>query len=152
MILVSQALDYQGSSPYVTDNLTSFVTYLPTMAATAWYHGKVDRAGRTLEGFLEEVRDFAVNEYLPALFRGSQDDEGTTHDVARRYAEYIGLDLEYVRRSRLRVSGGRYVKELLRDEGLAVGRLDGRYTADEIDDVAERPSFDASADNIRSWV
>jgi carboxypeptidase C (cathepsin A) len=145
VILVSQALDYQGSSPYVADNLTSFVTYLPTMAATAWYHGKVDRAGRTLEGFLGEVRDFAVNQYLPELFMGSQDDEGTSADVARRYAEYIGLDLAYVQRSRLRVSGGRYVKELLRDEGLAVGRLDGRYTADEIDDVAERPSFDAAS-------
>ena len=29
--------------------------------------------------------------------------------------------------------------------GLAVGRLDGRYTADEIDDVAERPAFDAGS-------
>ena len=145
VILVSQALDYQGSSPYVADNLTSYVTYLPTMAATAWYHGKVDRDGRTLEAFLDEVRDFAINEYLPTLFSGSWEDDAEQRDIARRYAEYIGLDLDYVLRSRLRVAAGRHVKELLRDEGLAVGRLDGRYAADEIDDVAERPSFDAAS-------
>jgi carboxypeptidase C (cathepsin A) len=145
VILISQALDYQGSSPYVADNLTSFVTYLPTMAATAWYHGKVDRTGRTLEGFLDEVRAFTMDTYLPALYRGSGLGEADAEAVARAYAAYTGLDLEYVRRSRLRVQAGRFLKELLRDKGLALGRLDGRYAADEIDDIAERPTFDAAS-------
>jgi carboxypeptidase C (cathepsin A) len=143
--LISQATDYTGSSPYVADNLIAFVTYLPTMAATAWYHGKVDRNGRTLDSFLEEVRHFAIEDYLPALFRGSTLDDATEMEIARRYAGYIGLDVEYVLRSRLRVNSNRFVKELLRDEGLAVGRLDGRYAADEVDDVSERPSFDAAS-------
>ena len=145
VILISQATDYTGSSPYVADNLIAFVTYLPTMAATAWYHGKVDRAGRTLESFLDEVRRFAVDDYLPALFRGSALDQAEERGIAGRYAGYTGLSLEYVLRSRLRVNSTRFVKELLREEGLAIGRLDGRYTADEIDDVAERPSFDAAS-------
>ena len=144
VILVSQALDYAGSTPYVEDNLISFVTYLPTMAATAWYHGKVDRTGRTLEGFLDEVRAFAVEKYLPALWSGSRIDPSAEREVAERYAAYTGLDVQYVLRSRLRVNAGRFVKELLRDEGRAVGRLDGRYTADEVDDVADRPSYDAA--------
>ena len=145
VILISQALDYAGSTPYVEDNLISFVTYLPTMAATAWYHGKVDRAGRRLEDFLDEVRRFAAGEYLTALFRGSGLDRAEEEEVARRYAAYTGLDPAYVLRSRLRVNATRFVKELLREEGLAIGRLDGRYTADEIDDVADRPSFDAAS-------
>ena len=44
----------------------------------------------------------------------------------------------------------RFVKELLRDEGLAVGRLDGRYTRDDIDDTADRPESDAASDAISS--
>ncbi|WP_428614554.1 S10 family serine carboxypeptidase-like protein [Pseudoalteromonas sp.] len=40
IIFVSQALDYQGSSPYVDDNIISYITYIPTLAATAWYHKK----------------------------------------------------------------------------------------------------------------
>jgi carboxypeptidase C (cathepsin A) len=145
VILISQAMDYTGSSPYVDDNLIAFVTYLPTLAATAWYHGKVDRAGRTLESFLEEVREFAIEDYLPALFKGSSLGDAEEQEIARRYAGYIGLDVDYVLRSRLRVNSNRFVKELLRDEGLAIGRLDGRYTAAEVDDISERPSFDAAS-------
>jgi carboxypeptidase C (cathepsin A) len=144
VILISQALDYLGSTP-VADNLIAFVTYLPTMAATAWYHGKVDRGSRTLEEFLQEVRVFAVNTYLPALFQGSGLSVEAADRVARQFSAYTGLDVDYVVRSGLRVQAGRFLKELLRDEGLAVGRLDGRYAADEIDDVAERPSFDAAS-------
>jgi len=144
VVLISQAMDYTGSTPYVSDNFIAFVTYLPTMAATAWYHGKVDPAGRTLEAFLDEVRAFTVQEYMPALFKGSTLDEETEQSIARTLAGYLGLDVEYVLRSRLRVNATRFVKELLRDEGLAVGRLDARYIADEVDDVSERPSFDAA--------
>ena len=145
VILISQALDYAGSTPYVEDNLISFVTYLPTMAATAWYHGKVDRADRSLEAFLDEVRDFAVNDYLPALWQGSTLDASTERRIAERYAAYTGMEVDYVLRSRLRVNAVRFVKELLRDEGVAVGRLDGRYVSDEVDDVAERPAYDAAS-------
>lgn len=142
--LISQAMDYTGSSPYVSDNLIAFVTYLPTMAATAWYHGKVARNGRTLKAFLDEVRGFAVEDYLPALFQGSALGEREKREIAERYAGYIGLDVDYVLRSRLRVNAGRFVKELLREEGLALGRLDARYTADDVDDISERPAFDAA--------
>jgi len=142
--LISQAMDYTGSSPYVSDNLIAFVTYLPTMAATAWYHGKVPREGRTLVAFLNEVRRFAVEDYLPALFRGSALGEPEEREIAERYAAYTGLNVDYVLRSRLRVTAGRFVKELLRDDGLALGRLDARYTADDVDDVSERPAFDAA--------
>lgn len=143
VLLISQALDYQGSSPWA-DNLTSFVTYLPTMAVTAWYHGKVEKAGRTLEEFLAEVETFAVDTYLPALFWGSALPKDVERRIAERYAELTGLEVDYVLRSRLRVQADRFRKELLRDEGLSVGRLDGRYTADEVDDVAERSAFDAA--------
>lgn len=144
VILISQCTDYTGGSPYYPGNLPAFVLSLPTMAAIAWYHEKVDRNGRSLEAFLDEVRSFAVDTYLPALFKGSYLDDAEEVEVARLFAAYTGLDQEYVLRSRLRVSSSRFRKELLRDEGLAVGGYDGRYTSDEIDDVSERPSFDAS--------
>jgi carboxypeptidase C (cathepsin A) len=144
VVLISQALDYEGSTPDA-DNLTSFVTYLPTMAATAWYHGRVDHAGRTLDQFLDQVRDFALHTYLPALFQGSRMDDAATRAVAQQYAAFTGLDVDYVLRSRLRVQAGRFLKELLRGKGLALGRLDGRYEANEVDDVAERPAFDAAS-------
>ena len=56
LIFISQALDYTGSTPYVRDNVVAHVTYLPTMAATAWYHGKLKPRPENLEAFLAEAQ------------------------------------------------------------------------------------------------
>ena len=44
----------------------------------------------------------------------------------------------------------RFQKELLRDKGVAIGRLDGRYMGDEADDIAETPDDDVSSYAISS--
>lgn len=148
LILVSQALDYTGSTP-VHDNVIGYLTYLPTMAATAWYHDRVKDKPTRLEDFLAEVRRFVVEDYAPALLRGSQLDPETRAEVAGRLAAYTGLSTAYVERSDLRLLAGRFLKELRRDDGVALGRLDSRYAADESDDTADRPASDAAFDAIR---
>lgn len=147
LILISQALDYTGSTP-AHDNLIAYITYLPTMAATAWYHGKVTERPASLTGFLDEARRFAVDEYAPALFKGSKLDPAERDRIRERLAYFTGLSEDYVERSNLRVLAGRFLKELLRSEGKTVGRLDGRYTGDDIDKVAERPDGDPSSYQI----
>ncbi len=146
LVLISQALDYTGSTPD-HDNLIAYVTYLPTMAATAWYHKKVETTS-SLEAFLDEARDFAVKEYAPALFQGSFLDEQTREQIARRLAYFTGLPKEYIERSDLRVLASRFRKELLGEQGLSVGRSDSRYIRDDVDDVADRPESDAASAGI----
>jgi carboxypeptidase C (cathepsin A) len=148
IVMVSQAMDYTGSTPS-EDNLISYVTYLPSMAATARYHGRAG-AGTELEAFVQDARDFAVGDYLPALFRGSALEEAERTRIATELSRFTGLDREYVLRSDLRVRLPRFQKELLRDRGLTVGRLDGRYTADEADDVADTPRLGDAASNAIS--
>ncbi|MCG6922767.1 MAG: hypothetical protein LJF15_17020 [Acidobacteria bacterium] len=147
LVLVSEALDYQGSTP-APDNLIAYVTYLPTEAATAWYHGKVQDAPKDLEAFLDEVRRFAVDEYAPALFRGNGLDPETRARVRKRLAHDLGLTEDYVERADLRVLANRFRKELLRAEGKAVGRLDSRYVGDDLDDTAAEPDGDAASYGI----
>jgi carboxypeptidase C (cathepsin A) len=149
LILISQALDYTGSTP-VTGNLIGYVTYLPTMAATAWYHDKIQERPASLEELLREVRAFAVDDYAPALFKGSRLDPAARAHIRRRLAGYTGLSEDYVERSDLTILAGRFLKELLRQEGKAVGRLDSRYTGDDVDDVAEQPEGDPSSYGIDS--
>jgi len=150
IIFISQCLDYAGSSPYVPDNIISYVTYLPTMAAAAFYHGKISPGPATLEDFLQEARAFAVDELLPALFRGNTlDQEGRRH-LRDRLAYFTGLGPEYIERADLRVNGFRFAKELLRDQGLAIGLLDARYTRDDMDDLDADPESDAANDAISS--
>lgn len=149
LILISQALDYTGSTP-VHDNLIAYVTYLPTMAATAHYHGKAG-VGKTLAAFVQEAREFAINDYSPALLRGNSLTEAEKDRLADRLAYFIGLDKAYILRANLRVLVPRFAKELLRDEGLTVGRLDGRYKGDEDDDTADEATIgDAASYSVTS--
>lgn len=148
IVFISQALDYAGSTPYMDDNLISFITYVPTMAATAAYHGKVSPAPDDLEAFLTDAREFATDELLPALFRGNTLDAATARRVGDRLAYFLGLSPEFVERANLRVNGRQFAKELLRDQGLAVGFNDARYTRDDIDDLAEVPEGDAAGDAL----
>jgi carboxypeptidase C (cathepsin A) len=148
IVMISQAMDYTGSTP-TPDNLIAYVTYLPTMAATAQYHGKAGQ-GVALTDWVEAARNFAVNDYLPALFRGSALSDGERARVAQAYAQFTGLPLDYVLRANLRVTVPRFSKELLRDRGLAVGRLDSRYVADEADDTADQPHLGDAASNAIS--
>jgi carboxypeptidase C (cathepsin A) len=144
IIFVSQALDYQGSTPYIRDNIIAHITYLPTMAAAAWYHEKVSPRPDSLEAFLADARLFATDELLPALFKGNGLSDAERSRVSERLAYFTGLSPEYVERANLRVQGRRFAKELLREDGLAIGLLDARYVSDEIDDLAADPAGDAA--------
>jgi carboxypeptidase C (cathepsin A) len=148
IVMISQAMDYTGSTP-TPDNLIAYVTYLPTMAATARYHGKAGQ-GVPLTEWVESARRFATNEYLPALFRGSALAEAERTQIAQSYAQFTGLPLDYVLRAHLRVTVPRFSKELLRERGEAVGRLDSRYVADEADDTADQPHLGDAASNAIS--
>lgn len=149
LILISQALDYQGSTS-VHDNVVSYITYFPSMAATSWYHKKAG-VGKTLEAFVEEARKFALDEYVTALYKGSRLTADERSHIAERVSYFTGLSKAYVELSNLQILIPRYRKELLRDKGVALGQLDGRFTGDESDDVADRPILgDPSSYNIES--
>lgn len=137
IILISQALDYQGSSSW-QDNLISNFTYLPSMAVTARYHGKAGE-GKNIEDFAQEARDFAYDEYLPSIFKGELQTESEKEEIAEKLAYFTGLDKTYILQSDNTILMHRFKKELLKDEGKAIGTLDGRFAAVETDQVAEGP-------------
>ena len=149
LILISQALDYDGSTS-IHNNITSYVTYLPSMAATAWYHKKAGQ-GKELEDFIKECREFTYDVYTPALYKGSLLTENEKNSLAEKLAYFIGLDKAYILRSDLRILMHRFQKQLLADQGLSIGRLDGRFMGDEADKVSENPHLgDASSYQISS--
>ena len=148
IVFISQALDYQGSTPYVDDNLISFITYVPTMAATALYHGKVRPQPEDRDAFLAEARAFATDELLPALWKGNGLTDTEAAQVRDRLAYFTGISPDYIERANLRLDGRRFAKELLRDQGLAVGLNDARYTRDDIDDIDADVESDAASDAL----
>jgi carboxypeptidase C (cathepsin A) len=142
VILISPAIN-MGTLPFVTDgNDLSYATHLPALAATAYYHKKLPDQWPSLDALLKEVEAYAGGEYLTTLFKGDTVSKEEKERVAERLHRYTGVSKEYALRSDLRIYAQRFIKELLRDEGKSVGLLDGRYTQDELDDVAAFPGGD----------
>jgi len=121
-----------------------FATVLPYMTATAWYHKKLpaDLQKQPLKAVLAASERYAMNEYLLALAKGGLITPEERTGVAREVARLIGVSPAFVERSNLRVDKNRFWKELLRDQGLTVGRLDSRYTGIDADAAGERPEAD----------
>lgn len=143
IILVSTVLDFYTSG-FQTGNELGYITFLPTMAATAVYHGKADLAGRTLEEFTAEAREFALTDYATALLRGNTLAADERARIRATLSSFIGISEDYLERSDLRITEQRFFKELLRDEGKTVGRLDGRFTGEDLDDAGEYAEADPS--------
>ena len=143
VLLVSSILNFQ-TARFEAGNDLPYILFLPTYAATAWYHEALDNRPENLEGFLEEVRAFAVGDYATALMQGDQLSATERNRVAARLARYTGLSEDYLRQTNLRINIQRFAKQLLRDQRRSVGRLDSRYLGRDADAAGERPDQDPS--------
>lgn len=123
---------------------------LPYYTATAWFHRQLpdDLQARDLDDLLPEVERFTLDELLPALARGGSLPSQLRIETTERYARYSGLPVGAVREHGCRVPTSFFWKELLRDEGLTVGRLDSRYRGVDRNDAGTRPEFDPS---LTAW-
>ena len=121
VMLVSCALDFQVLR-FDPGNDLPHVLFLPTYAASAWYHRRLppDLQKRPLARLIREVEEFAGNEYANALFKGARLAAKERREIAARLARYTGLTPEYIERTDLRIEIFRFCKELLRDEGRTV--------------------------------
>ncbi len=97
-----------------------------------------------LAAFLQQVRRFALGDYARALDRGDRLTPAETQTIAQRLHDYTGLPVKFLLETRLRVTPGRFEKELLRDDDRITGRLDARFLGFDRDRVGERPSYDPS--------
>jgi carboxypeptidase C (cathepsin A) len=143
IILISTILDF-GAQANVPGNEMPYVLFLPSMAAAAWHHGKGPADAGSLEGFVQEAREFAAGDYALALLKGQKLGGEERAAVRRRLARFTGLSERFLEAADLRVTDQRFYKELLRDKGLVVGRLDARYTGRDYDSAGEAPDNDPS--------
>lgn len=124
---------------------------LPYFAATAWYHKVLanDLQQKDLYDILPEVENFTLNEYLPALARGNSLPDADKQRIAEQVSRYSGISVQNVLRANLDISTSYFWKELLRDRGQTVGRLDSRYLGLDKDDIGTRPDYWAE---LTSWL
>lgn len=145
VILMSSILNYGIRIPGYDE---SYIGYLPSYAAAAWYHSKIANKPADLTAFIDEVRRFARGPYAAALAQGQNLPADQRDAVAKQMAVYTGLPLQYILDANLRVDPSRFRKALLRDRRLTLGRFDVRFTGTDPDAAGERPEYDASDSGI----
>jgi carboxypeptidase C (cathepsin A) len=143
VILISTILDF-GAEAETEGNEMQYVVTLPSMAAVAWYHKHLPSQPPALEPFLDQARAFARGPYITALLKGNQLGAAERADIRKQLAGFTGLSEDYLEKANLRVSPDRFYKELLRDRGATVGRLDARYLGLDYDNAGEGPDNDPS--------
>ncbi|CUI17449.1 carboxypeptidase family protein [Candidatus Protochlamydia naegleriophila] len=149
LVLVSSVLNFQ-SIDFSVGNDLSYLLFLPSYTATAWYHKKLpaDLQNASLDEVLKQARDFVTDDYSTALFKGDLLTSEQRKNMVQKLARFTGLTPDYIERSNLRIDMMRYAKELLRTQRRTVGRFDSRFQGIDIDAVGEYFEYDPSADAI----
>lgn len=150
LILLSTVLDFTTIRFDAGNDLPPLL-YLPSFAATAWYHGQLENElqEQPLRDFLTEVEAFTYDRYAPALLRGSRLSADERTELAAQLARYLGVSTEFVLQNNLRIDIARFCKELLRDRRRTVGRLDSRFTGMDRDAGGEHFEYDPSYAEIQ---
>jgi carboxypeptidase C (cathepsin A) len=149
IVLISSALNFQ-TIDFAQGNDVPYPLYLPSYAATAWYHKKLssDLLNLPLREVLDQAESFAAGDYLLALSRGDTLPELDRNRIAGQLARFTGLDANYLKQLGLRESDDRFVNDLLKDENRSIGRLDSRFTGIRLNPATDRQDFDPSVEAV----
>src|SRR6478672_10101793 len=141
VVLLSSIMNYGRRQPGLDRD---YLNYLPSYAATAWYHHKMANPPATVEQAAAEARAFAQGPYAAALEKGQTISPEERDSVAQKLGALTGLSPDFIQRANLRVDLSRFRKELLRNERETIGRYDSRYTGVDPDAAGDSPDYDAS--------
>ncbi|WP_410504063.1 S10 family peptidase [Galbibacter sp. BG1] len=124
---------------------------LPYYTAAAWHQKALgsNLQQKDLLEVLPEVEAYTINELIPALAKGSMITDSERSQVASEMAKYSGLSEKSILQHNLDVPTSFFWKELLRDRGYTVGRLDSRYLGIDKMDAGTRPDYNAE---LTSWL
>lgn len=151
IMLVSTVLNFQTIWGGAGNDLPD-VLFLPSFTATAWHHKKLapDLQDKPLTEVLKLAEEFAARDYNHALLLGHALSKAERDAVLKQLARFTGLSEAYLDHADLRPGMQRFAAELLRGEGLQVGRFDGRYTSLVRDTLTDGAEADPSADAVFS--
>lgn len=123
----------------------------PYYAAAAWFHEALpaDLQQKDLTDMLPEVEKFTMDELIPAIAKGGSLPQQEREQIAEKMSRYSGIDKNVILQHNFDITTAFFWKELLRDRGYTVGRLDSRYLGIDFKDGGERPDYAAE---LTSWL
>ena len=150
IMLISTIMNFETTA-FASGNDLPYELFLPSYAATAWYHKKLppDLQSKPVARVVEEAEAFASGDYMTALEKGARLSAQERQDPINKLARYTGLDPKFLDYANLRVNLNLFRKELLRTERRSIGRLDSRFKGYDSNLATESTDYDASEAAIR---
>ncbi|CDR33084.1 S10 family peptidase [Criblamydia sequanensis] len=145
VILISPALDLNLINLGDEEDLT-YIFSLPTYAAIASYHGKIQE--NDLSHLLEKAEYFSKTTYLTTLFQGNNVQKKDKLETLKKLNEFTSLDISLIKKSNLRIAPSVFTKQLLASQNKLVGRFDGRITGSSYLNLKPWSEYDPSFSSI----
>ena len=142
-VLISPALEFSllEGGDY---NLSYWATLIPSFAAAAAFHDRVQWAGAPgdMEAHLEAAETFARQTFIPLLAMGDTAPEADRQAAYQTLANLVGISPSLVERHGGRIDRGVFARELLREDKKIVGLYDAAIAA--IDPFPDRLTYAGS--------
>jgi carboxypeptidase C (cathepsin A) len=124
---------------------------VPYFTAAAWYHEKLpeDLQNKDLVDVLAESEAYAIDELIPVLAKGGFVEEEERREAAEQMARFSGISSKVILQYNLDIPTRFYWKELLREEGFTIGRLDSRYKGLDKTLGGDSPDYNSE---LTSWL
>jgi carboxypeptidase C (cathepsin A) len=127
--LLSMAVDF-ATLEWNKSNDMPYFLLVPTFSMIAGYHHKLSAdLTQDMAKTREEVVRWSLNDYAQALAKGDRLSPEEHRRIVDQLSRYIGIRPEVIEANDLRIDVGIFDRELLLDQKLVTGRLDGRFTS-----------------------
>jgi len=147
IVLLSTILNY-GTAGFGPGLDVAYPLILPSYTMIAAYHKRL--APDLLEDLARtraEVEHWAATDYTVALGKGDALPPAERQAVIDKLARYTGLKPELIDQAELRIDVPKFTHNLLADQKLRVGRLDGRYKDPDPRGFLDTPFYDPTSSN-----
>jgi carboxypeptidase C (cathepsin A) len=149
IVLISSVLNFQ-TLDFEPGNDVPYPLFLPTYAATAWYHKRLrpELQQLPLRDVLSQAEAFSSADYLLALARGDAVSQSDSDRIANQLSRFTGLDADYIQQENLREPIERFTNDLLKDRNRSVGRYDSRFSGIRLHPGTDSQDFDPSGEAV----
>jgi carboxypeptidase C (cathepsin A) len=146
--LLSTAMDF-GTLEWAKNNDVPYMLLVPSFTMIAAYHKRLaPDLMQDLAKTRQEAEHWASTDYLLALSKGDALAADERQRAIDQYARYTGLDRKLIDNANLRINVEQFTHNLLLDQKLRVGRLDGRFTGPDPAGLLDTAFYDPTGSAI----
>jgi carboxypeptidase C (cathepsin A) len=147
IVLLSTVLSFE-TLDFAMTNDVPYPLIVPTYTMIAAYHKKLaPELMQDLTKTRAEVEHWAATDYTIALGKGDALTPQERQTITNQLARYTGLKPELIDQANLRIDVRQFTHNLLADQKLRVGRLDGRYSGPDPRGFLDTPFYDPTSAN-----